>query len=112
MSDPILCEEIDYVKSRQKELQSQIATILERVALREAAEAAGTTIECQCCYGDFCFEEMCQCGDGHLFCLTCLKRYAEEQLFGMQKTVLSCMSDADEGGKVSPRNGNKRLHPY
>ena len=60
VKDEILLEEIAYVKSKQKELQEQINHITTMLALREAAEEAGTTIECQCCYGDFAFEEMCQ----------------------------------------------------
>jgi E3 ubiquitin-protein ligase RNF216 len=42
---------------------------------------------------------MCQCSEGHLFCLDCLRRYGEEQLFGAQKTKLECMTTSDSGGK-------------
>ena len=97
INDPILAEEVQYVKAKQKEVQEQIAQIMTMLALREEAENNGTAIECQCCYGDYAFEEMCQCGEGHLFCLGCLRRYAQEQLFGMNKTVLNCMSEGDDG---------------
>lgn len=48
-------------------------------------------MECQCCFVEYEVQEMCQCDDGHLFCATCLKKYAEEEVFGKSKSVLKCM---------------------
>jgi TRIAD3 protein (E3 ubiquitin-protein ligase RNF216) len=50
------------------------------------------TIECECCFGDFLFEEMNQCSEGHLFCTACICHYVEEQLFGQNKSSFVCMS--------------------
>ncbi|CAM9578261.1 unnamed protein product, partial [Chrysoparadoxa australica] len=59
---------------------------------QKKAEEDGTAVECGCCYGDFSIEDMVSCCDGHLFCDECLKRYAQERLFGLGDAVLKCFS--------------------
>lgn len=44
-------------------------------------------MECGCCFGDIDVEQMVQCGDGHLFCIDCMKRYAEEAIHGQGKVT-------------------------
>jgi len=64
---------------------------------RKKSEADGTTIECTCCCGDYACMEMVHCIEGHLFCMDCVKRYAEEKVFGNGdlggdgSTELQCM---------------------
>jgi len=42
-----------------------------------------TKLECSCCYEDVEIEEMVSCKDeGHLFCVECVRKYAEEMVFG------------------------------
>lgn len=49
-------------------------------------------ITCECCYGDYSFEEMAQCDDGHLFCKTCVQQYVREQFYGNNRSDFPCMS--------------------
>jgi hypothetical protein len=46
-------------------------------------------IECGCCYGDYPMKKMTQCEDGHLFCLECARRAAENLIgLSMSATLL------------------------
>ena len=48
-------------------------------------------IECGCCFADYAPMEITQCEDGHLFCLDCAKRSAQN-VIGLRKTGLKCIS--------------------
>ena len=50
-------------------------------------------LTCECCYGDYPFEDMVSCSEGnHLFCGNCVKDYAKEQLYGNDRSEFKCMS--------------------
>ncbi len=55
---------------------------LARMILESNFEDTDPSIECGCCYGDFLFDDLVQCYEGHLFCQDCLRRYAKEAVFG------------------------------
>lgn len=90
--DPELQKEIDFIKqykvSEAEEKDRQMAFKLND----EQYEAEGQLIECGCCYVEATFEDMVQCLDGHLFCVSCLRNYAKEAVFGQGKAILSCMT--------------------
>ncbi|CAO3612997.1 unnamed protein product [Mucor hiemalis] len=58
-------------------------------------------ITCDCCYGDYAFEQLSFCSEGnHAFCHTCLMRYISEGLFGQGELRgqprINCISSTDE----------------
>jgi len=55
----------------------------------EEYSSTGQLIECGCCYGEYAFDDMAQCPDGHIFCTDCCRKGAEEVL-GSGKTTLRC----------------------
>ena len=84
--DPILIDEIRYTNIKFNEWKISIESMLNRKQLRLQSELDGNSIECNCCYADCAFEEMVSCiHEGHLFCIDCVRRHAEEQIFGCGK---------------------------
>ena len=82
ITNAILLKEIDYVKQKEAEWMEEVNIRLIRKQNRAAAERAGATMECPCCCFDVAVDEMIACRDeGHLFCVDCLRRFAENQIF-------------------------------
>jgi E3 ubiquitin-protein ligase RNF216 len=48
-------------------------------------------VECGCCYADYPSTQITTCVDGHVFCLECAKR-AAQNVIGLRKTELKCIS--------------------
>ena len=83
-TDRVLLDEVRYASDKLAERADVVAAAAERQRIHDASEKAGTTIECQCCFGDYDITEMVSCrNEGHLFCIDCLRRYAEERVFGV-----------------------------
>lgn len=115
-TDRVLIDEVRYASDKLAERADIVATAAERQRIHDASEKAGTTLECQCCYGDYAIEEMVSCrNEGHLFCMDCIRRYTEERVFGLgdlgggggKKSV-----DGDDDG-VAARDTNDLtcMHP-
>ena len=83
ITDEMLRQEIAYVKNKVKQVLQQGRLIKKRKRDQEAAQKNHTAVDCSCCFDGFPIQDMVACREeGHLFCLECLKMFAENQIFG------------------------------
>ncbi|KAF8575225.1 hypothetical protein K439DRAFT_1370428 [Ramaria rubella] len=89
------------------EFEKERAWLVEHLARKDNASAEPDTkdgeededeecedgIECGCCFSKFAFDKMVQCPETHLFCRSCCRSYAENQL-GQHNPLLGCMDQS------------------
>ena len=112
ITDNTLIQELDTIpEMNEKENYPETINILDDDDYNnDAPKAKELDVECGCCYGDFAFEDLCQCMDGHLFCPDCIRMHVEEQLFGLNMSEFKCMS-MDCCNAVYPHAVLKRALP-
>ncbi|KAL5018797.1 hypothetical protein ScPMuIL_004519 [Solemya velum] len=92
-TNPQLVSEMQFVTEKMLLVEEEKDHLIALQCNEKEYEDTGQLITCGCCYGDFPFEEMIQCAEGHLFCQLCLQSYAQEAVFGSGKANLSCMTE-------------------
>jgi hypothetical protein len=82
---------------------------------RRLAEAENTPlvdlVECECCYADVPWDQICHCSSLHYFCHGCLRRTVQEDIYGQGRALdrgtgsVRCFSSSAGGGceAVVPR---------
>jgi TRIAD3 protein (E3 ubiquitin-protein ligase RNF216) len=84
VTDAILAEEVNFVETKLSTWMASMEKRANRAQNKKNAQATHTGMECSCCFDEVAVEDMVSCRDeGHLFCVDCLKSFAETQIFGM-----------------------------
>ncbi|KAF5310761.1 hypothetical protein D9619_007644 [Psilocybe cf. subviscida] len=100
----------DVVVDKGKGKQRAVDVDVDKIALVQedpVEEDQGGDIECGCCFGEYTFDKMVQCPDGHLFCANCISQYAATQL-GAHNPSLVCM-DSSECKLAFPESELRRV---
>lgn len=84
VNDEILAEEISYAHGKLREYLQNGRKHESVEKKKAAAQKSNTAIDCACCFDGYDIDDMVACRqEGHLFCLDCLRAYAENQIFGV-----------------------------
>lgn len=84
VEDPVLLEEISYVHGKLDEYLRNGRKHESVERKKVAAQNSNTAVDCSCCYDGYDIDDMVACThEGHLFCVDCLRSYAENQIFGV-----------------------------
>ncbi|KAJ3038766.1 hypothetical protein HDV00_000341 [Rhizophlyctis rosea] len=93
-----LLESVDKLTALQRQSLITADFSFARTVNKKEYLSSGQGIECACCLDDCAFEDMCQCPDGHLFCMDCLRRHVAEGLFGQGQLRGKPVRCIDPGG--------------
>lgn len=89
--NPDLDSELHVLAAPSRE--SQIASDRTLAQLLNEAEhaAASDLVECECCFGDYAWDEITACAAGHFFCHGCLLKSVQEGLYGQGRNLVAAM---------------------
>jgi hypothetical protein len=89
---PTGCAELDdeiYEIGREARTAQVLADRIVAAQLNQAEHAAADAmIECECCFGDYTWEEIAACANAHFFCHGCLIRSVQENVYGQGNNLL------------------------
>jgi hypothetical protein len=63
-----LAEELECLRGQEQQRQEARDLAVAQQLNEELAEKEGSLLECGCCCGEYAFEALIQCSEGHLFC--------------------------------------------
>ncbi|KAJ3287495.1 hypothetical protein HK104_008555 [Borealophlyctis nickersoniae] len=95
MFDLDLLRDVDALSQQKRDESTHRDLQLARTLNAAEYEETEQSITCLCCFGDYPFEDLCQCPNAHLFCKGCVTRVVEEGLFGqgrLRGQEVPCMS--------------------
>lgn len=82
LTDSFLKEEVQHCRRQLNEWMESMEKRKRLIAERKRVEQMGTGVECGCCFDKVPIDEMVACRDeGHLFCLDCIRSYANTAVF-------------------------------
>jgi hypothetical protein len=99
-----LDEEIYALGKPERDAQSSRDGQLAKSINEEEYTQAQALLECECCFGDFAWEDITACTNGHFFCHMCLDRSVKEALYGQggclfhEKGTVRCISSVALSG--------------
>lgn len=80
--DSDFLHDLDALHRRERDAQSLVDAETAREINTHQYTLENQLITCGCCYGEFVFEDLTTCTDGHVFCHTCVNHLVSEGMFG------------------------------
>jgi hypothetical protein len=83
--------ELEAIALRKRRAEDVVQIQSDRLLAQEANEQehseANEMMECGCCFGDFTWDDLVSCNNGHLVCRDCVTRTTQECAFGQADNV-------------------------
>ncbi|ORE06621.1 hypothetical protein BCV72DRAFT_227974 [Rhizopus microsporus var. microsporus] len=114
--DPQLEEQLTSLERQRMNVQASQDLILAKEINQKEYGGQNQSITCDCCFGDYTFEELLFCSEGkHAFCHECVSRYITEGLFGQgalrARSWIDCIASSDACSGCLPARTLKQVLP-